>query len=57
MLQSINERNSRNLSGTLIPLLLDKQRDVHTKLMVNDVINFIYRRGVLDTTLCDKICL
>ena len=57
MLQSINERNSRNVSGTLIPLLLDKQRDVHTKSMVNDVINFIYRRGVLDTTLCNRVCL
>ena len=57
MLQSINERNSRNVSGTLIPLLLDKQRDVHTKSMVNDVIKIINRRGVLDTTLCDRACL
>ena len=35
-------------------VVLDKQRDVHTNSMMNDVINFINRRGVLVTTLCVK---
>jgi hypothetical protein len=45
---------TRDICIELYIVVLDKQRDVHTNSMVNDVINFINRRGVRDTTLCVK---
>jgi hypothetical protein len=50
----LDANGTRDICIELYIVVLDKQRDVHTNSMVNDVINFINRRGVRDTTLCVK---